>query len=164
MWKVYNTIYAFSLILSEKSDNHIVPIDYNEVKPLLKEANLYGSSLLVSDVIFDDLNLKQVKPLEIDSITGDYDSVFINLYDSIQNLKGEEITKIFLNSISHVKKGGFLFVPALTYEAIPGGRKVVEGLIKTLKLRIEVPSSDYDNVLIASKTFVLVIPISDRPY
>ena len=125
---------AFSLILSEKSDNHIVPIDYNEVKPLLKEANLYGSSLLVSDVIFDDLNLKQVKPLEIDSITGDYDSVFINLYDSIQNLKGEEITKIFLNSISHVKKGGFLFVPALTYEAIPGGRKVVEGLIKTLKL------------------------------
>ena len=143
---------AFSLILSEKSDNHIVPIDYNEVKPLLKEANLYGSSLLVSDVIFDDLNLKQVKPLEIDSITGDYDSVFINLYDSIQNLKGEEITKIFLNSISHVKKGGFLFVPALTYEAIPGGRKVVEGLIKTLKLRIEVPSSDYDNVLIASKT------------
>ena len=143
---------AFSLILSEKSDNHIVPIDYNEVKPLLKEANLYGSSLLVSDVIFDDLNLKQVKPLEIDSITGDYDSVFINLYDSIQNLKGEEITKIFLNSISHVKKGGFLFVPALTYEAIPGGRKVVEGLIKTLKLRIEVPSSDYDNILIASKT------------
>ncbi len=143
---------AFSLILSEKSDNHIVPIDYSEVKPLLKEANLYGSSLLVSDVIFDDLNLKQVKPLEIDSITGDYDSVFINLYDSIQNLKGEEITKIFLNSISHVKKGGFLFVPALTYEAIPGGRKVVEGLIKTLKLRIEVPSSDYDNILIASKT------------
>ncbi|WP_407461565.1 ATP-grasp domain-containing protein [Methanobrevibacter sp.] len=144
---------AFSLILSEKSDkSNIDSIDYAEIKPLLEEANLYGSSLLVSDVLFDDLNLKQVKPLEIDSIIGDYDSVFINVSKSIHDLNGEEITKIFLNSISHVKKGGFLFVPALTYEAIPGGRKVLEGLVKTLKLRIVVPPSDYGNVIIASKT------------
>ncbi len=144
---------AFSLILSEKSEKaNVLNVDYGEIKPLLKEANTYGSTLLVSDEIFDDLNVKQVTPLEIDNVTGNYDSVLINVHDSLQNIKGEEITRIFLNSISHVKKGGFLFIPALTYETIPGGRKVVEGLIKTLKLRIEVPSSDYDKIIIASKT------------
>ena len=144
---------AFALILSEKSEKkNVENVDYNEIKPLMKEINVYGSTLLVSDELFDDLSIKQVHPLKIDSITGTYDSVVINVYDSIKDKKGEEISKIFLNCINHVKNGGFLFIPALTYDAIPGGRKVLEGLVKTLKLRIEVPSSDYHDIIVASKT------------
>ncbi len=144
---------AFSLILSEKSSkNDLIDVDYGEIKPLLKQADFYGSTLLVSDEFFDDFNIKQVKPLEIGEVTGDYDFVIINVYDSIKGMKGEKITEIFLDSISHVKKGGYLFIPALTIAAISGGRKVLEGLVKTLKLRIEVPPSDYSGIIIATKT------------
>ena len=144
---------AFSLILSEKSiERNMDPVDYAEIKPLLEEVEPYGSTLLVSDELFDDLGIKQVNPLETDNIIGDYDFVFINIRDSIRDMKGEEITQIFLNSISHVKKGGLLFIPALTYESVSGGRKVIEGIVKTLKLRIEVPISEQDNIIIASKT------------
>jgi hypothetical protein len=65
--------------------------------------------------------------------------------------KRKEVTKIFLECIGHVKKGGYLFVPTLTWDAIPGGRKVIEWIIKTLKLRIEVLPSHYKTVMIASK-------------
>ena len=144
---------AFSLILSEKSlkknRNHV---DYSEIKPLLKEVGAYGNTLLVSDETFDDLNIIQTPPLEIDNVNGEYDFVFINIHDSILDMKGEEITKIFLKSMNHIKKGGWLFIPALTYGSISGGRKVIEGLVKTLNLRIEVPISDMDNIIIASKT------------
>lgn len=144
---------AFSLILSEKSiERNMDPVDYAEIKPLLEEVEPYGNTLLVSDELFDDLGIKQVNPLETDNIIGDYDFVFINIRDSIRDMKGEEITQIFLNSISHVKKGGLLFIPALTYESVSGGRKVIEGIVKTLKLRIEVPISEQDNIIIASKT------------
>lgn len=144
---------AFSLILSEKSiERNMDPVDYAEIKPLLEEVEPYGSTLLVSDELFDDLGIKQVNPLETDNLIGDYDFVFINIRDSIRDMNGEEITQIFLNSISHVKKGGLLFIPALTYESVSGGRKVIEGIVKTLKLRIEVPISEQDNIIIASKT------------
>ena len=144
---------AFSLILSEKSlkknRNHV---DYSEIKPLLKEVGAYGNTLLVSDETFDDLNIIQTPPLEIDNVNGEYDFVFINIHDSILDMKGEEITKIFLKSMNHIKKGGWLFIPALTYGSISGGRKVIEGLVKTLNLRIEVPIAEVDNIIIASKT------------
>ena len=144
---------AFSLILSEQSiERNMGPADYCKIKPLLEEVEPYGSTLLVSDEIFDDLGIKQVNPLETDNIIGDYDFIFINICDGIRGMKGEEITQIFLNSISHVKKGGLVFIPEVTYESVSGGRKVIEGLVKTLKLRIEVPISEYDNIIIASKT------------
>lgn len=144
---------AFSLILSEKSiERNRGSVDYKEIKPLLMEAKAYGSILLVSDELFDDLNIKQVTPLEAENVTEDYDFVFINIHDSILDMKGEEVTRIFLNIISHVKKGGLLFIPALTYESIAGGRKVVEGLVKILKLRIEIPAYNMENIIIASKS------------
>ncbi len=144
---------AFALILSEKSlKKNRGPVDYSEIKPLLEDVEAYGSTLLVSDKTFDDLNIIQAHPLEIDNVNGEYDFVFINIHDSILDIKGEEITKIFLKSMSHIKKGGLLFIPALTYESISGGRKVIEGLVKTLNLRIEVPISEMDNIILASKT------------
>ncbi len=144
---------AFALILSEKSlKKNRGPVDYSEIRPLLEEVEAYGSTLLVSDETLDDLNIIQAHPSEIENVAGEYDFVFINIHDSILDIKGEEITQIFLKCMSHIKKGGLVFIPALTYESISGGRKVIEGLVKTLNLRIEVPISDQDNIIIASKT------------
>ena len=144
---------AFSLILSkrskEKSDSHST---YNEIEFLSEKISKFGSSLLVTDTIFEDLEIKQVSPFEIENITGKYDSVIISIHKCIRDRKGDEITQIFLNCIEHVKTGGMLFIPKLTYENVPGGRKVIEGLIKTLKLRIEVPPYELGEFILASKT------------
>lgn len=143
---------AFELILSEKSPEKIDSADYKKIVPLTKICNKYGSALLITDEILDEVNIKQVNPFETEKINGTYDCVIINIHDSIKNKKGMEVTKIFLECINRVKKGGFIIIPELTYGIIPGGRKVIEGLIKTLKLRIEIPPSDYENIIIASKT------------
>ena len=143
---------AFNLILSEKTDDNQSIVNYDEINTLVKECYEYGSSLLITDKKLDDINIKQITPFEIKDINGDYDFVIINIHDSIKNKKGREITKIFLESINHVKNGGYIAIPKLTYRNIPGGRKVVEGLINTLKLRIEVPPCEYKNIIIASKT------------
>ena len=144
---------AFSLILSEKSNQDIeTAIDCKAIEALLENSYEYGSTLLVSDELIANENIKQVTPLEIKNLNGFYDTVILNINESIKNRKGKEVSKIFLESIKHVKKGGYVLIPKITYQNISGGRKVVEGLIKTLKLRIEVPSSDYENIIIASKT------------
>ena len=145
---------AFELILSKKSDdNNVHEITNNDLNYIISLSNDYGSSLFITDEAIDDeFSIKQVSPLEIESITGDYDFVIINLNKSIQNKKVEEISIIILKGIKHVKKGGMLIVPKSTYENIPGGRRVVEGLVKTLKLRIEVPPSELESSVIASKT------------
>lgn len=143
---------AFDLILSQKSDKPIAKkADPDEIKALSKEANDHGNALLISDEIFEDLDIKQSNPYEIDDVNGYYDFVIVNVHDSFKDKKSEEISKIIVNSIAHVKNGGFFIIPKSTYGSIPGGRKVLEGLIKSFKLRIEVPPSDYDNIIIASK-------------
>lgn len=127
-------------------------LDYKEITNLVEESYKYGSTLFITDEKLDDINVKQVNPHEIEDINGMYDCVIINTHIDIQNKQGSENTELFLKCISHVKKGGKLAISRLTYENIPEGRKVIEGLVKTLKLRIEVPPSEYSNIILASKT------------
>ena len=144
---------AFSLILSEKSDeNETIAHDSEQIKSLLEIAYSNGSILFITDKFIDNSNIKQISPSEIKNINGHYDSVIIYLNEALKNKKGPEITRIFLESIERVKNGGIILIPKLTYGNIPGGRKVIEGLVKTLKLRIEVPPSDYGKIIIASKS------------
>ena len=145
---------AFDLILSKKSDvRHADALNKKEMDYLLKLSNDYGSTLLITDeTLSDEINIKCVSPFEVENITGDYDFVVIDIKYALQNRKINEITKIFLQGINHVKKGGILFIPKSTYENITGGRKVIEGLVKTLKLRIEVPPPEFESIIIASKT------------
>lgn len=144
---------AFSLILSEKTQKNIIHDSKSQsIEELLKNNGNFGNALLVSDEFIDNEDVRQVSPLEIEKINGDYDIVIININRCFENRNGKEISEIFLNSIKHVKKGGYVIIPKVTYENIPGGRKVIEGLIKTLKLRIEVPPSNFGEMIIASKT------------
>ena len=144
---------AFTLILSEKSESERkYETDYDNIAFLSEAIHHYGSVLLVTDSFLENSAVKQVNPLKVNEITGKYDSVIININKCIQKKSSREIARIFLETIDHVKKGGVLFIPQQTYENIPGGRKVIEGLVKTLKLRIEVPPSEFENIIIASKT------------
>ena len=146
--------YASQLVLSNRNEKK-TSLDeeesYNELKSILNKIPVYGLTLLVTDKIFDDVNLMQVLPEEIRDVKGDFDCVVVNLNKSIINKKDNEVANLMLNIIDRVKVGGFIFIPQSTYQYIPNGRIGVEALMKVLDLKLELPLLDFKKVAIASK-------------
>ena len=146
--------YASQLVLSNRNEKK-TSLDeeesYNELKSILNKIPVYGLTLLVTDKIFDDVNLMQVLPEEIKNVKGDFDCVVVNLNKSIINKKDNEVANLMLNIIDRVKVGGFIFIPQSTYQYIPNGRIGAEALIKVLDLKLELPLLDFKKVAIASK-------------
>ena len=61
--------YAFEFVLSGNDNKKIeIKKDYSEVKSILDMVYSYGPTLLVTDHIFENLDMLQVLPDEIDSI------------------------------------------------------------------------------------------------
>ena len=70
--------YAFQLVLSNR-DNKKTVYDENESKEdlenILNKISSYGLTLFVTDDSFNDINMLQVSPDEIEDVNGDFDSV-----------------------------------------------------------------------------------------
>ena len=145
---------AFQLVLSEESDKEII-IDekgiYEDIKSLSEEVNILGTSLLVSDTIFEDLNLMQVKPDNLNEIGKEFNCVIVNLNKSLLDNPDYVIVNLFLEILDKVKVGGFVFIPKSTYEFMPNSKAGVEALIKVLGLKIELPLHKMRRMIIASK-------------
>ena len=146
--------YAFQLVLSEGSDNrdnlNDVPTP-EDIKSFANEVALYGSTLFVSDNIFDNLDMFQVSPEDIDSVKGKYDCVVVKLNKSLINKRADDAAYLFLRIIDKVKLGGLIFVPKSTYIHAPNGRLGVEALIKVLNLELELPMHNHPKMVLASK-------------
>lgn len=146
--------YAFQLVLSDGSDKKDnlddVPTS-DEIKSFINEISSLGSTLLVSDNIFEGLDLLQVAPENIDDIKGKYNCVVVNLNESILNKRDDDVAYLFLRIIDKVKLGGLIFIPKSTYLYVPNGRLGVEALIKVLNLELELPLHKYPRMVIASK-------------
>jgi hypothetical protein len=99
---------AFQLVLSEEIHDNVA-IDkneiYNDITSLINNIKPYGTSLLVTENVFDDLNVSQVSIESLDEIKGNFDCVVINLNESLSDMKDEEIAKIFLSIFDKVKFG-----------------------------------------------------------
>lgn len=145
--------YAFHLVLSEDSNEKIITDNesYESVRLLLERITAYGSTLCVTDQIFNGLGVIQVSLDDLDDITGEFDCVVINLNKSLTNKKDEEATYALLKAINKVKKGGLIFIPESTYRHVPNGRISVEALIKVLNFKIELPMQDANKVVIGLK-------------
>ena len=146
--------YAFQLVLSDRSDKKTVLDEnelYGDVKFILSKINLFGTTLFVTDEIFDDINLLQVVPDEIEGVNGIFDCVVVNLNRSILNKKDDYVAYLLLNIIKKVKTGGLIFIPETTYQYLPDGRLGVEALLIVLDLKLELPLNDLQRVVIASK-------------
>ena len=145
---------AFQLVLSDRSDKR-TDLDekesYEDVKSILDKVNPYGTTLFVTDDVFDDINVLQVASDEIDDVKGIFDCVVVNLNRSILNMKDDCVAYLLLNIIKKVKTGGLIFIPQTTYQYIPDGRTGVEALIIVLDLKLELPLNDMRKVVIASK-------------
>ena len=145
---------AFQLVLSEElHDDKVIDNDgiFNGINSLINEIKPYGTSLLVTENVFDDLMVSQVSADEIDGIKGNFDCVVINLNESIACMKDEEIAKLFLAIFNKVKFGGLIFIPKTTYDFMPNARLGAEALLKVLDFKIELPIHKMNRMVIASK-------------
>ena len=145
---------AFQLFLSEElHDDKVIDNDgiFNGINSLINEIKPYGTSLLVTENVFDDLMVSQVSADEIDGIKGNFDCIVINLNESIACMKDEEIAKLFLAIFDKVKFGGLIFIPKTTYDFMPNARLGAEALLKVLDFKIELPIHKMNSMVIASK-------------
>lgn len=144
--------YAFQLVLSGNDNKKIeIKNDYSEVKSILGMVYAYDPTLLVTDYIFENIDMLQVRPDEIDSIKSEFDCVVVNLDESIVNENDDIIAHLILKIIEKVKTGGIILIPKSTYQYIPNGRIGVEALIRVLDLKLEMPIYDLKGCVVASK-------------
>ncbi|MCQ2977589.1 MAG: hypothetical protein MJ232_06210, partial [archaeon] len=146
---------AFSQVLSDGSNKQLVKVGSElpeDIKNVLSAFEIYGNSLFVTDSIIEDISSLQIPADQLDQVPDNFDSVFVNLDDSVINKKDNDIALLFFNIINKVNRGGLIFIPEKTYQYVASGRKGVEAFIKALGLRIELPPYELKNVIIASKT------------
>jgi len=145
---------AFDLVLSEEKHKD-VDVDENmvaqNIKILLDNIKSYGTSLLVTEKIFDDLDMRQVTLDNIDEIKATFNCVVVNLNESICDESAEEVSRIFLKIFDKVKLGGLIFIPNTTYEYLPNGKLGVEALLKLLDFTLEIPVHKFTGMVVASK-------------
>ncbi|WP_458454335.1 ATP-grasp domain-containing protein [Methanobrevibacter sp.] len=145
---------AFQLLLSEDLHENIdISEDEikNDISSLITDIRPYGTCLLVTENIYDDLDLSQVLPENLYDIKGRFNCVIINLNRSISDKKDDEIAQLFLNILDKVKTGGLVFIPKTTYEYMPNSRLGAEALVKILDFKIEMPLHKYERMIIASR-------------
>ena len=145
---------AFSLIYSEDAMDYELKDDetyLNEIKPLVEQAEEYGTGLFVSDQFVDDAEILQIDYGQIDEVKGKFEFILINLNKSLIDKSESEKVKIIFDVLSKVKTGGLIFIPKNTYQVLANGRKGVEALIEAMDYEIELPPYNIKDVIIATK-------------
>ena len=145
--------HAFSLILEEEIDkeNHNLSVDTDHIKKLLKNADKFGTGLLVTDQYLNECDILEITPDKLKDIGSEFDFIIINLNKSIVENKSDNNVKILLDSFEKVKTGGHIIIPESTYRLFPSGRKGIESLIKLLDFKIELPPYGIKDHILASK-------------
>ena len=146
--------YAFDLVLSDDAHKKTVVDEKQareDVKSILNRVTAFGSTLFVTDQVFDDVNSLQVSPDELNNVKGDFKCVVVNLNKTILENSSDKVAHIFLKIIKKVRSGGLIFIPESTYHCMLDGRLSAEALVMVLDLRIEMPLHNYGKRVIASK-------------
>ena len=145
---------AFQLVFSEELHENVDIDDdeiFNGIESLMNEIKAYGTSLLVTETHFDDLNVSQVSIDDLGKIKGTFDCVVINLNKSLLDMADDEIVKCFLDIFDKVKIGGLIFIPKTTYDFMPNSRLGAEALLRVLDFQIELPIHKLNRMVVASK-------------
>ena len=145
---------AFSLILSDDVVNFELKDDetyLNEVKPVINQAYVFTTCLFITDQFINDLNLLQTDLKHIDDLKGTFDSIILNLNESLYEKSEADKVDIILKVLLKVKTGGLIFISKNTYQLLYSGKKGVEALIKLLDYKLELPPYYINDFIIASK-------------
>ena len=141
--------HAFQLVLSSpssKEDKTNEEKSDDDIKSILRRIRPYGSCLFITDQIFEEMDLMQVKLDKVDDVKGKFDCVVLNLNKSISNKNADCLAYYLLKTINKVKNSGLILIPESTYQYAPNGRIGIEALIKVLDLKIELPLHNLNKV------------------
>ena len=144
----------FSLILSDNTDKDSEideDVITSRIRKIVNISQDYGTGLLISDQFIEDADMIQLGLEDSYDINGEFDFVIVNLNKSLLDKRDDVIVDIILNILSKVRIGGFVCVPETTYNYIPGKRRGIEALMKSIKLRIEAPPYGIRAGVIASR-------------
>ena len=145
---------AFELVLSDEVYDD-KPIDedalFKELESIVSYAHDYGTSLLITDQFLDNAHMMQISKDEIYDINGEFDYVIVNLNKSLVDMHEFKVIELLFNIFLNIKVGGIVFIPESTCDYIPGKRKGIEAILKTLDLIIEVPPYGVNTGVIATK-------------
>ena len=145
---------AFELVLSDEVYVN-KPVDedalFKELEIISEYAHDYGTALLITDQFLDNTSLMQISKDEIQNINGEFDYVIVNLNKSLVNMHDFKVIELIFNIFSNIKVGGIVFIPESTCDYIPGGRKGIEAILRTLDLIIEVPPYGLHTGVIATR-------------
>ena len=145
---------AFRLVLSEELDKKAKPVkeeSFKEIRSFMKDINVFGTCLLITDTLYEDLDGLQVYPQKLNEVNGKFDVVVLNLNKSFARNKDIVIAEFILNSFEKVNEGGLIVIPKSTYDTIPNGRLGAEALVKSLDLKIQLPLHNFPKMIMASK-------------
>ena len=145
---------AFDLVLSEEKSLEIYADESKinrNIGILLDEIRIKGTAFLVTEKIFEDLNIKQATLDNLYEVGGEFDCVIVNLNESINDMSVGNVSKLFLDIFDKVKLGGSVFIPNSTYECMPNGRVGAEALLKILDFKLEMPIHKLTGMIFASK-------------
>ena len=123
----------------------------NEVKPVINQAYVFTTCLFITDQFINDLNLLQTDLKHIDDLKGTFDSIILNLNESLYEKSEADKVDIILKVLLKVKTGGLIFISKNTYQLLYSGKKGVEALIKLLDYKLELPPYYINDFIIASK-------------
>ena len=146
---------AFSQVISDGLDKKTAKDNSSNsdvITDLLTNNTIKGTTLLITDEFIDNPEIVQCKLNNLNEVCDNFENVFLNLDESILNIKDSQTTNLILNIKDKIKVGGIIFIPEKTYQYIAGGRNGMEALIKALNLRIEVPPYGINDIIIATRT------------
>ena len=146
---------AFSQIISSGEDKvHEKKDNATDIRKLLIDfgSKISGTALLVSEEDIEIDNIVHCDINRLDDVPNDFDTVIIDLDESLIGKDDYQISLLILDIINKVKVGGIIAIPQKTYQYIAGGRNGMEALVKALNLRIELPLYGVKNVIFASKS------------
>ena len=99
--------YAFQLVLSEGLERKITfdeDESHEDIKSLINSIEENGTCLLITDHIYEDLDILQIPPEKLDETNGEFDSIVINLNKTIS-------TNVFILFST--------FSPSISYFSLP---------------------------------------------
>ena len=145
---------AFSMVLSSEMHDVVLKDDETyilDIMPLVEKCEKYGTGLLLTDQLIDDVDILQVKHEDVADVIGSFDFIVINLNKTLHNNPSVEVFGAIWDSFSKIKKNGLIFIPQNTYEQIVGGKNSMEVLIKAADLKLMLPPYGVFDTIIASK-------------
>ncbi len=144
------------LLFQDAAEINDVKAVNRDIAAIMKSRPCRGNTLIVSDksedaaILSETLYAAVVSPNEIAGAYDSYEQVILDISQQESFLDLEILFRQILEAISKVRPAGCILIPESTYSRMPYGSSGMEALLLVAGVRIEVPDSSADRVLVGT--------------